>query len=141
MHVIVCICIHGFDRGLPLKNDLSVLIFLYNVILHDDNNKLSITCGRFIKRRLTQCYFGSIEKNETIRHHTMIGRSVRKSSLLILQVITARRVNFLLLTFIFIQCCIYLKFRYKIYLKIIIFIITYYCCFPILIFHGKRCEQ
>ena len=61
IHVIVCICIHGFDRGLPLKNDLSVLIFLYNVILHDDNNKLSITCGRFIKRRPTQNYLLCID--------------------------------------------------------------------------------
>lgn len=50
----------------------------------------------FLKDVSLKIIFVLWTKNETIRHHTMIGRGVRKSSLLIPQVITARRVNFLL---------------------------------------------
>ena len=65
MYLIVCICIHGFDRGLPLKNDLSLLIFCNNLI--HDNNKLSITCGRFFKishQKLLHESYGKMERND-----------------------------------------------------------------------------
>ena len=88
------ICIHGFDRGLPLKNDLSLLIFLYNVI--HDNNNLTITCGLLgdISPKIYLFRMGKLKQ----RNNTKVGRNVIGKRLLIPQVITTGRVDFLFRT-------------------------------------------
>ena len=128
MYLIVCICIHGFDRGLPLKNDLSLLIFCNNLI--HDNNKLSITCGRFFKishQKLLHESYGKMERNDKMyRLDVVSGKLVSWFHKWLQQV--ESRFSVYIHNAAFIPIFV-IRFYYK------IFIITYFCCF-ILIFHG-----
>ena len=110
MYLIVCICIHGFDRGLPLKNDLSLLIFCNNLI--HDNNKLSITCGRFFKishQKLLHESYGKMERNDKMyRLDVVSGKLVSWFHKWLQQVESIC---------LYTQCGIYPNFRYKVLLQ------------------------